>query len=265
MEAYTPTLEKFVVLIVTYLVISLVGVALLLSMYLNISFTNHMKILLIRYREASAASLELLFDSIVIIIQFTIVRIAWSWLTKLCSLIVRLQHHKYQQEHDKTFLFLRYACAFMNQYMIFFYIAFIKGSFYNIPNPEVTLDYLSYEKCPVSSCMDVLLVMVNIVAILFALGKCKDYFASKLKVSSGSGGFVLPQHEREYKLEQVKLWHLQVQFIQNMVLHGFLVFFATGNFFGAIFAMYITIARLRVDAFNFLHNYQRPVPKVSSI
>lgn len=264
MEAYTPTLEKFTILTITYSVITLVGCLLTFLLFVNISLTNELKLTFLKQLNTSGFGIEVGFDSLTIIVQFIIVRIAWTWLTKLCSLIVELQQHKYQQEHDKSFLFLRYSCAFMNQYQIFFYIAFFKGSLYNIPYTDMYRNNLMYEKCPVSSCMDILLVVVNLVAILFAISKFIDYFKSKKKKTTRSH-FVLPQHEREYKLEQIKLWHLQVEFIQNMVLHGFLVFFATGNFFGAIFAMYITISRLRLDAFNFLHNFQRPIPKVCSL
>ncbi|CAH0546783.1 unnamed protein product [Brassicogethes aeneus] len=47
-----------------------------------------------------------------------------------------------------------------------------------------------------------------------------------------------------------------------MILHGFLVFFATGNFAGSLFTLFNFLARLRLDAYNFIYSNQRPVPKI---
>ncbi|RZC33898.1 anoctamin-5-like [Asbolus verrucosus] len=182
-----------------------------------------------------------------------------------------------QVDFDNSYTYKSYAIAFVNNYSVIFYIAFMKARFYTYPGDKKLwkkMGGLGSDLCDPAGC--IIELGIQMVIILLAknlIMTARQYivpqmliFLNKFRKRKAKDVRIINQWESDYLLNTVFKYHLMQEYMQMIIQYGFVTFFVAAFPLAPLLALFNNIIELRVDAFKFTSAYRRTIAhKVANI
>ncbi|XP_044261976.1 anoctamin-6-like isoform X1 [Tribolium madens] len=189
---------------------------------------------------------------------------------KIATWLTDLENPRTQVDYDNSFTYKSYALAFVNNYAVIFYIAFVKARFYTHPGDErlwTTAGGIGSDLCNPAGC--IIELGIHLVTIL--IGKQivltgKQYIIPKIKnllrrmrKHKNRNLKVTLQWESDYLLNPYKKYHIMQEYMQMIIQYGFVTFFVAAFPPAPLLALFNNLIELRIDAIKMTRAFRRPV------
>ncbi|XP_064213995.1 anoctamin-5 isoform X3 [Tribolium castaneum] len=198
----------------------------------------------------------------ILIFELLYERIA-TWLTDL-------ENPRTQVDYDNSYTYKSYALAFVNNYAVIFYIAFVKARFYTHPGDErlwTRVGGIGSDLCNPAGCI----IELGIQLVMILIGKqffftAKQYILPKITIlmrtirkQKNRHVKVTLQWECDYLLNPHKKYHIMQEYMQMIIQYGFVTFFVAAFPPAPLLALFNNLIELRVDAIKMTRAFRRPV------
>ncbi|KAJ3641473.1 hypothetical protein Zmor_027980 [Zophobas morio] len=196
---------------------------------------------------------------------------------KIAMWLTRMENPRTQIEFDNSFTYKSYALAFVNNYSVIFYLAFLKARFYTYPGDKAIFKEaagIGSDLCDPSGCIVELSIQLFFILMAKRLVlTAKQYIVPQLKLfltkfrhRKTMDPNVTLQWEKDYLLNAVIKYHMMSEYMSMIIQYGFVTFFVAAFPPAPLLALFNNLIELRVDAFKMTNAFRRPVAfKVPSL
>lgn len=265
-EAFKPMSYSLFLFIGCFLLTAVVCLSLVTLILFLLQFCIYIKLIVARYTKEYVF---LFTELLAAFIHSIIMRLIRNPLDYATGLIVKLYRCKYRNRYENSFLYLSTMFRFINENGIIYYLAYLKGKSYHIPqNRTPWALFFTYEQCQPHTCIIIISLLYLIMSCTRTFSACLEVIriitkkeVSKLSWLAGAK-IDLPQHEKEYKLSKFTEFVLPSKISTLMILHAYILCFATANLLGPLIAFSYILIRQYVDCRTFIYHSQRPIPKI---
>ncbi|RDD39920.1 Anoctamin-4 [Trichoplax sp. H2] len=180
------------------------------------------------------------------------------------------ERYRTQSEYDRAFTVKMFLFQFVNYYSSLFYIAFFKGTFSGSPNNyNRSLLGLRQQQCSSGGCLVELCIQLAIIMVgkqawnnilEFILPKIKNWIARRNidKEDDGSEKDI-PLMEEDEDLQELGQQGLFFEYLEMVIQFGFITLFVAAFPLAPFFALLNNIIEIRLDAYKFITQLQRPL------
>ncbi|XP_068912483.1 anoctamin-4-like isoform X2 [Tenebrio molitor] len=189
---------------------------------------------------------------------------------KIAMWLTNKENPRTQVDFDNSYTYKSYAIAFVNNYCVIFYIAFMKARFYTYPGDHklwTSVGGIGSDLCDPAGC--IIELGIQLVIILLAknlLMTAKQYirpqvliWINRFRKKKDKSVDITLQWECDYMLNAVVKYHMMGEYMQMIIQYGFVTFFVAAFPPAPLLALFNNLIELRVDAFKMTQAYRRPV------
>ncbi|CAH1381572.1 unnamed protein product [Tenebrio molitor] len=267
-EPYTPWKLQLFYYFLSYgtcaLLVGIVLLALFGVIMYRIAISALLRMTDSKYLQIHATFIESVASAV---LQVVFIKLYGKFYAPLSEWLARLERPRTQQEFDSSVVHKRYFLGFANNYVGLFYIAFLKGRFYlpfNTSVSSVRSDYCHPCGCLMAVCVQLFVIMLlkslagNILTLIIPF---ITQFCKKKEVDEKTPR---PQWEVEFQLYPAGRFLLTTEFMDMIIQYGFVTFFVAAFPLAPLCALINNCLQLRLDAYELVTRYRRPLPRRQS-
>ncbi|CAG9856607.1 unnamed protein product [Phyllotreta striolata] len=188
---------------------------------------------------------------------------------RLALKLTELENHRTQFEFDNAFIYKIYGFEFINNYAAPIYIAFFKGRFFTHPGElqdadpykELGSDICDTVGCTLDLCIQLIMIMVAKTVVSNVTQYLVPIVLRRLKYFFKNVQQELPYYQEEFLLARTRHFFLVDEYVEQVILFGFMVFFIAAFPIGPFLAFITCTCELRTDSSKLIKNYRRPIPQ----